>query len=788
MNPGSNIHAAGRGHPVAYMKRLAIKYIEILIDAGDNLFRQNTMESIPLALQHYVEASHIFGPVPIQMPQLQKRHALTYKQLSDKLDDLSNATVDLGLDFPFQSDPENRGISTSASPTTMAYIETGYFCIPSNPQIIAVKSLIDDRMYKIRNNIDIEGKIQDRPLFESSIDLGYKTIQKQEALKTIDLLEETRRAHEQRLAFFLALTGDQSQGIPGPETTWTDIPQLIDKPTTDDLRMASGEKLELDCTESAIETLPTASTLDNIAANLLIVPQGTVNIQPFGIGASAEIGTGLAARALQAAASVIRQSVQGLQDEAMIAGKKSSLIRQLQERRQQANQAGHDIKVVDQQVLLQKLQIERLDAELRAQVQNNENTAQQLEWYQSKYTNEQLYAWLENQYGSLYQDTYKLASQLAQKVQKAYYFENPLDETVYLSPIAGGCWDTSRDGLLSGARLSLDLKRIETAYLNSKPYDFEIEKTISLRQLHPLGLLSIRETGVAEFSLPETLFDIDFPGHYCRRIASVSLHIPCIMGAHVSLNCTLTLKSHSYRVKKDATSGTDYRQTDKDGVFRTDVIPITSIAVTSDDHGGGMFDFGPPSQKYLPFEGAGAISQWRIELPEKFRPFDYHTISDVVMHMKYTAVDGGQTLKNVASQATLLGLQEATTDSGSALASALVDIRCDYADEWNAFEEKMKAGEGDKAKLRMVTLSIMPALKPQDFNLQEALVLMGPSNSIAWASSSIVGDCTVLQSEDMSQDMKATGDWTLSFSAKPPNTFVVQDMVLVLEYTLHQLA
>ncbi|KAI8946085.1 hypothetical protein F4801DRAFT_565944 [Xylaria longipes] len=881
MNPAT-IHAAGRGHPVAYMKRLAIKYMEILIDAGDNLFRQNTMESVPLALQRYVEASHIFGPAPIQMPELQKRRSFTYNQLAAKLNTFSNATVDLELDFPFQSDPQNRGTSTTNNPTTMAFVETGYFCIPSNPQIMALKNSIDDRIYKIRNNMDIDGNIQDRPLFEPPIDPGQlvraraagvspsafasdirgpmpkhrfmyllqrayqmaeelkgmdslvltikekrdaealltlttshrqavqqlifesKKVEKQEALKAIDVLQETRQMHEQRLAFFLALTGDQSQGIPGPETAWTDIPQLIDTPTADDLRMASSEKLEMDCTELAIATLPSVSLLENLAADFLVFPQATINAQPLGIGVSTEIGTGIAARALQAAAGVVRQGVQHSQDQGTLAGKKSYLIRQLQERRQQANQAGRDIKLVDQQVLVQKLQVERLDIELRAQVQENENTAQELEWFQSKYTNEQLYTWLENQYSAVYHDTYTIASQLAQKVQKAYQFENPQDGTAYLSPVAGGYWDSSRDGLLSGERLSLDLKRIEMAYLNSQPYDFEIQKNISLRQLHPLGLLSLRETGVAEFSLPETLFDIDFPGHYCRRIAFVSLRIPCIVGAYVGLNCTLTLKSHTYRVRKDATSG-DYRQTDKEGMFRTDVIPITSIAVTSSQHDGGKFDFGSSSEKYLPFEGAGAISLWRVELPEQLRQFDYQTISDVVMQLRYTAVDGGQTLKQAASDATLAGLKEAATDPNSGLPSALVDISCDYANQWYPFVEKLKEGKATEATLRLsgidgylpfwargfqtakvnrVTLIVMPAISPA--SIQNALVVTGPSSGITWTTSKTkqMGDCIVLQADDANQDLKLPGDWTIAFSTAPPSTYVVKNMVLVLGYAL----
>ena len=53
-------------------------------------------------------------------------------------------------------------------------------------------------------------------------------------------------------------------------------------------------------------------------------------------------------------------------------------------------------------------------------------------------------------------------------------------------------------------------------------------------------------------------------------------------------------------------------------------------------------------ERYLPFEGAGAISTWRLDLSKQFRTFDYDTISDVILHLRYTARDGGQALSDAA--------------------------------------------------------------------------------------------------------------------------------------------
>jgi hypothetical protein len=46
--------------------------------------------------------------------------------------------------------------------------------------------------------------------------------------------------------------------------------------------------------------------------------------------------------------------------------------------------------------------------------------------------------------------------------------------------------------------------------------------------------------------------------------------------------------------------------------------------------------------RYFPFEGTGAVSSWRLEIPPANNDFELTQISDVVIHLKYTAkVAGG---------------------------------------------------------------------------------------------------------------------------------------------------
>ena len=159
----------------AFMKWFAIQYISILIAYGDWYFMLNTLESLPLAIQLYVRASHIYGPRPQQIPQRGTKKVQTYNSLLDQWDGFSNAVVQLELAFPYsnQTDkPLGAVFDDKRLANIYGFATTTYFCIPSNQQLLAVGSLIDDRLYKIRHCQNINGITQQLPLFEPPINPG----------------------------------------------------------------------------------------------------------------------------------------------------------------------------------------------------------------------------------------------------------------------------------------------------------------------------------------------------------------------------------------------------------------------------------------------------------------------------------------------------------------------------------------------------------------------------------------------------------------------------------------
>jgi hypothetical protein len=162
-----------------------------------------------------------------------------------------------------------------------------------------------------------------------------------------------------------------------------------------------------------------------------------------------------------------------------------------------------------------------------------------------------------------------------------------------------------------------------------------------------------------------------------RRIKSTSITIPCVVGPYTSINCTLTLLSSETRVK--STPQIPYaKKQPVDDRFVQNFAAMQSIATSTAQNDSGLFELNFRDERYLPFEGSGVISRWRIELPNNIRQFDYQTITDVVLHLKYTARDGGVALRKEADT----NLHQMLKNDAGKLQSRLFSLRHEFPTEW----------------------------------------------------------------------------------------------------------
>ena len=222
--------------------------------------------------------------------------------------------------------------------------------------------------------------------------------------------------------------------------------------------------------------------------------------------------------------------------------------------------------------------------------------------------------------------------------------------------------------------------------------------------LDPIALINLKEIGECFVNLPEEIFDLDYPGHYFRRIKNVRLTIPCVTGPHTTVNCTLTLLSNSVRTGNTLLNAEYKRQDNGETRFRDNVGAIQSIATSTAQNDSGTFELNFRNERYLPFEGAGAISTWRIELltDPDLRQFDYDTITDVILHISYTTREGGAKLKEEATKALKQTIEERTlrlVEENGLL--QLFSLKHQFPNKWHRFLHPATENEPQRIELQI---------------------------------------------------------------------------------------
>ena len=344
-----------------------------------------------------------------------------------------------------------------------------------------------------------------------------------------------------------------------------------------------------------------------------------------------------------------------------------------------------ELKQLEQQILAAEIRKAIAELELRNHDQQAENALQADEFMRGKFTNKELFRWMSAQISDVYFRSYQLALDQARRAERAYRRDLGLGDqkTTF---IQAGYWDSLKKGLVAGDQLHHDLRRMEVAYLEQNVREFEITKHVSLASIDPLSLMQLKlsEEHECTIHLPETLFDLDHPGHYLRRLKTVSVTIPCVTGPYASVNCTLEL--HRSEIRHNTELNGQYARVGEDLTRFTDQYgTIQAIVTSSAQNDSGLFETSLRDERYLPFEGAGAISTWRMRLPKDFKQFDYEAISDVIMHLRYTARDGGPDLRAAATDALKTALETFPGEVAGRPLALLVSLRHDFPSEWARF-------------------------------------------------------------------------------------------------------
>lgn len=799
----------------AFQRTVVLKYIDNLMEWGDSHFRQYTLESVDEARLLYVLASELLGPRPEEV-EVQPPEPQSFQDLYDsgQLDLFSNSLVEVTAEL----DPTP---STAWDDLPPVLSPSLYFCIPRDEKLLGYWDRVADRLYKIRHCLDIDGVARPLALFDPPIDPGalvravaggagiasalaslnapvpafrysvmvarakelcgevrafgaallaalekkdgealarlrsshelalldavaeVRQLQVDEARKGIEAIKASRGLAEARHAHFHGLLDD---GWSGLETA-----QMTSMVTAGGLRTVAG----------GIEAL---------AAGLALIPQIDLGAEGFGGSprVTAQFGGQQISAAIKFAADVMNLAAVAADSVAATTGLAASHQRRAQDWEFQRDLAADEIASIDLQIEAAGLRLEVAERERGNHALQRDNAAEADAFLRSKFTGVDLYDWMVGQLASVYVQAYQLALDVARRAERAWQFE--VAAATPPSFVQASHWDSLRKGLLAGERLAMDLHRMEVAYLEQSRREYELVRHVSLAQVDPLALMALKATGTCEVTLPEMLFDVDRPGLYHRRIKAVTVSLPCVAGPYAPVHATLRLLDSYVRTSaqiEDTTAEGYGTPSPDDARFTWLPGPAQGVVTSRGTEDGGLFELSLRDERYLPFEGHGVVqSRWRIELPAEYRAFDYATLSDAVLHLRYTAREGGDRLRDAATAAVAAWVAAEVEAAEGQELRRVFSLRTEDAAEWNALFQAEGAMALDLSRARFpYAFRRISTLTP----VGGELWVFGAEATAGTSAPTFALSCT--SNEDGSTDLPDAADIALTERPDAPGVF-----------------
>jgi hypothetical protein len=681
--------------PVAYMKRVVMSYLDTIIAWADNLFASDSREALSEATLLYVIAAEILGPQPTDIKP--PMHAdESYDQLEPKLDAFANAMVDI------ENTIGGAGGGGGGGGDGLPVAQTFYFKIPPNDKLLGYWSTVGGRLFNLRHCQNIEGVTRQLALFDSPIDPGLLIKAQSAGVDIGSVLSDLTAAlpayrftalYSQALDFVNAVRAYGGLLLSAVEKTDSAALAMLQQTTAQQLLVDGAQVLDWQHSqaEHALEALQqalalsqaklefnqsqplanpweiTGTTLHVVAGILKVIGAAikTVGavaapIPLFTTGAAGFGGTPVVTVSeggpnVAKAGHLAGLAAENYGDIAEIAASLANTVggwyRRMDNWVEAAKEAQISLDQTNAQIAGAELAIEIAAANQAKNDEQIENIQKQIDFLTGKFTNQELYDWMVGNLSTIYFQSYKLAYRMCKQLERCYRFELGIADSSF---IQFGYWDSLRKGLLAGEGLNHNLRQLQASYLDLNRRRFELSRYISLAAINPAALRQLLATGSCDFDLSEDLFDNDYPGHYNRRLvrASVTVVYPN-PGKFDNVKGTLTLAANKVRVSTDLAPGYPENPVGTDARFSYNYAAVPqkiALGNAQDDPGLFLTAIGNnlSDQRYLPFENAGAISSWHFEMPAANNEIDLSMVGDVVLHVYYTALDGGDPMKALA--------------------------------------------------------------------------------------------------------------------------------------------
>ncbi|GFM70172.1 toxin [Pseudomonas cichorii] len=681
--------------PVRYQKAVYFHYIKNLIDRGDMAYRQLTPDSLGEAKLWYVRTLDLLGPrpdtvltsrwTPIKLSALAASSNPGLREFENRLIEQERQVRHEDGQLPLLR------LSTFGSDPTLSAEDTDHFIVPMNAELTRYWDMLESRLHNLRHNLTLDGKPLSLPLFAAPLDprallaayangateggSGSLLAQETPHYRYAVMFNRASAAVDNLIQFgstLLSIIERKEQGQLAElqqQQVWEFAQYAIDlqreaQKVEVEARKALQASRDISAARavfyaglaaenvSPAEIIAAASHLSarvasGVAATATAVSAAlkpSPNHAGFHAGAIGGMAAGVASggamggfrlEGVPEMVAIGAHAVATLNDAIGDALERSEIFRRrLQEWENARDQAKLEVDQIAAQLAVHDAQTRVTALQLRQAEEARKQAEVVHAFLNKRFTNSQLYQWLNGQFSTFYYQAYDATFSLCLAAQACWQYEIADYSTGFIQPAA---WKDTWRGLTAGESLKLNLLRMDAAYLARHDRKLEIVKTVSVKQL-PVSteddpslnmgwdavVTRLAEEGIVEFEITRAMLDADYPGHFLRRIKRISVSLPVTVGPYQDIRATLTQSWNAVQMSSP------------DGPLKENMRASQQIAVSTGIDDDGLFVFNFDDERYLPFEGTGAISRWALTFSAGQEEL-IASITDIIVHVRYTA-------------------------------------------------------------------------------------------------------------------------------------------------------
>ena len=389
------------------------------------------------------------------------------------------------------------------------------FCIPPNPDFLAYWDRVEDRLYKIRNCMDITGARRQPSLYAPELDPRQLVKDRAAGLPLDDVLNGTTGdVPPYRFSFLVDKAKQYASTV---QSFGSALLSALEKKDTEQLsRLRAVQEQNILKLRTRVQELEIEAGLDTLAGlerqretvelrqafyeamlqNGLIpwertqqVSRHTVSslhsteailgilggvfglLPQFGAPTAMKYGGAELSKGAAQFGLAMQALAQVAESVSASAGLEATFQRRDEDWHQQKKLADKELENLKRQIDAANVRITIATRSLEVHNKSIDHAEETFQFYQDKFSSSGLYSLLSAQLQRSYREAYNAAFAVAKMVEQAYRYERDYDSAVALS---NSYWSQDKGGLLAGERLSMDLQNLERRYLETNYRTLEV--------------------------------------------------------------------------------------------------------------------------------------------------------------------------------------------------------------------------------------------------------------------------------------------------------------------------